>query len=166
MGLAEETCPLQGITFLFSIEKMLIKSYKDVVPFRLQEGEAKGAYVRPLISDEDGAGNYHMNLLRLEPGGQTPDEKRDYSQQMFVRKGDGEVLHNSSVRELSEGDVILIREEEEYQIRNTTEADLEILIIRPAVEEDRDREESPEAMEGATEEDRESTENEQNEPEE
>ncbi len=111
---------------------MLVKSYKDVVPYRLQKGEAKGAYIRPLISEDDGAGDYHMNLLRVEPGGRTSTNQYAYSHQMFIRKGDGELVKSSSIRELEEGDVMLIREEEEYQIRNASDADLEVLMILPA----------------------------------
>jgi mannose-6-phosphate isomerase-like protein (cupin superfamily) len=111
---------------------MLVKSYKDVVPYRLQKGEAKGAYIRPLISEDDGAGDYHMNLLRVEPGGRTSKNQYAYSHQMFIRKGDGELVKSSSTRELEEGDVMLIREEEKYQIRNPSDADLEVLMILPA----------------------------------
>ncbi len=128
-------------------ERMLVKSYKDVVPYRIQEGDAKGAYIRPLISEDDGAGDYHMNLLRIEPGGSSPTRQYNHSHQMFIRKGDGELIHTSSTRELKEGDVVLVREEEEYQIRNNSDADLEILVILPAEadpeaqpDEDRDRE--------------------------
>lgn len=111
---------------------MLVKSYKDVVPYRLQKGEANGAYIRPLISEDDGAGDYHMNLLRVEPGGRTSKNQYAYSHQMFIRKGDGELVKSSGTRELEEGDVMLIHEEEEYQIRNPSDADLEVLMILPA----------------------------------
>lgn len=117
---------------------MLIKSYKDVVPYRLNEGEAKGAYVRPLIDNEDGAGNFHLSLLRLEPGGKTANQRHDYSMQLYVRKGDGEMISTSNVREIGEGDILLIYEEEEYQIRNKShEVDLELLMITPADATDR-----------------------------
>lgn len=118
---------------------MLIKSYKDVVPYRLDDGEAKGAYLRPLISNEDGAGNFHLSLLRLEPGGKTANHRHPYSLQIYVRKGDGEMITSSNLREIGEGDVLLIFEEEEYQIRNKShDVDLELLTITPADATDRE----------------------------
>jgi len=111
---------------------MLVKSYKDVVPYRIQEGDARGAYIRPLLSEDDGAGDFHMNLLRIEPGGTSTTRRYDHSHQMFIRKGDGELIDSSNSRELKEGDVVLAREEEEYQIRNNSDSDLEILVIIPA----------------------------------
>lgn len=111
---------------------MLVRNFKQVVPYRLQNEGADGAYVRPLVSEEDGVSDFQIVLLRLDPGGCTPMQGYSYTQQMFIRKGDGELTHESESWELSEGDVVLSREEEEFQIRNTSdEKDLEVLICKP-----------------------------------
>ena len=50
---------------------------------------AHGTVMRHVITEKDGAPNFNMRVITMEPGGQSPNHNHSWEHEMFVLSGKG-----------------------------------------------------------------------------
>ncbi|RLG07806.1 MAG: cupin [Thaumarchaeota archaeon] len=73
------------------------RGYKVVYPHEVEAAElkeegAEKAWIRWLISKEDGAPNFSMRFFEIEPGGRTPLHEHPWEHEVFILSGEGKVI--------------------------------------------------------------------------
>jgi len=103
--------------------------YKDV-----KAEEAEGcvkAKMRWLLTDKDGAENFAMRLVEIEPGGHTPWHQHDWEHENFILEGEGTLKTREGETKFKPGDVLLVEPMEKHQYRNPGEKMLKLLCLIP-----------------------------------
>ena len=72
--------------------KEAVSGYKvvrasEVEASRVEEEGAEKAWIKWLISKDDGAPNFSMRLFELEPGGRTPLHSHPWEHEVFILSG-------------------------------------------------------------------------------
>ena len=111
---------------------MKIKSAQRVRAEDITEAGAQNARIRWLISRKDGAPNFAMRLIEVGPGGQTPLHRHEWEHEVFVLRGNGELINEKGMSHpFSEGKAVLIRPNELHQFRNTGPETLRLICVVP-----------------------------------
>jgi len=69
--------------------------YLDQEPEKVEIDGAKGASMRHLITEKDGAPNFNMRVLSIERGGQGPNHSHPWEHEFFVLSTGCPALHAS-----------------------------------------------------------------------
>lgn len=80
---------------------------------------AKGASIRWLITPEDGAPNFAMRMITIEPNGQSPAHEHDFEHEMFLLEGEATVVSENEETKISEGSFIFVKPGEFHTVKNT-----------------------------------------------
>jgi quercetin dioxygenase-like cupin family protein len=110
---------------------MKIRHYTQTAPDPAGESGAEGVSVRWVISRQDGAGNFSMRVITIEPGGHTPSHRHPWEHEVFVLSGAGLVAQGEGEHPCSPGDVIFIVPGEPHQFRNCSDRALEFICLIP-----------------------------------
>jgi quercetin dioxygenase-like cupin family protein len=105
--------------------------YRDVRPDQAGEDGASGLTVRWVISEKDGAPNFSMRVMEIEPGGHSPFHSHPWEHEVFVLKGEGVLMQGETAVSIAEGDVIFIAPGERHQLTNPCEGNLEFICLIP-----------------------------------
>ncbi len=82
--------------------------YLDQEPEKIEADGAKGAVIRHVIAEKDGAPNFNMRVISLEPGGQSPNHSHPWEHEFFILRGKGiGEVENKKVT-LKQGDVVFV----------------------------------------------------------
>jgi quercetin dioxygenase-like cupin family protein len=108
--------------------------YRAVPPDPVGEEGASGLTVRWVISQEDGAPNFSMRVFEIEPGGYSPFHSHPWEHEVFVLKGEGELMQGGRAVPISEGDVIFVASGERHQLKNPSGSNLEFICLVPNLE--------------------------------
>ncbi|MGQ9649768.1 MAG: cupin domain-containing protein [Phycisphaerae bacterium] len=92
---------------------------------------AKGARIRILIGQEDGACNFCMRHFEVEPGGCTPHHEHPYEHEILVLKGSGTAKTPAGDRPFKQGDVIFVPPNVEHGFCNTGNEPVEFICLIP-----------------------------------
>ena len=95
---------------------MYVKDYRDVPS---EPGGADGLTMRWVINASQGATNYAMRVLELEPGKTSPFHQHDNEHEVFVLDGMGVVEILESSQKIKAGSVVFVPGQESHQFRNT-----------------------------------------------
>jgi quercetin dioxygenase-like cupin family protein len=112
---------------------MIIRHYEDVEALTPQEPGIVGVKMRVVIGEEEGAPNFIMRHFSVEPGGQSPYHSHPWEHEVFVLKGEGEVIQGDKAFRISPGNVIYIPSGEEHQFVNKGNELMEFLCLIPRV---------------------------------
>jgi len=112
---------------------MIIRHYEDVETLTPQEPGIVGVKMRVVIGEEEGAPNFIMRHFSVEPGGQSPYHSHPWEHEVFVLKGEGEVIQGDKAFRISPGNVIYISPGEEHQFVNKGNELMEFLCLIPRV---------------------------------
>ncbi len=110
---------------------MKIKHYTQIPPDPAGEEDAEGVSVRWVISQRDGADNFAMRVIAVEPGGHTPCHDHPWEHEVFVLSGAGKVILRDIEARCAEGDVIFIEPGELHQFANPWDEVLEFICLIP-----------------------------------
>ncbi|MBN2288594.1 MAG: cupin domain-containing protein [Candidatus Glassbacteria bacterium] len=106
--------------------------YKTVELEDFSAPGAKGAGIRWLISEADGAENYAMRMIELEPGGQSPSHTHGSEHEVFVWRGQGEVRLEGAAHPLAPGTVVFVPPDVHHQFVNTSDRErIEFICVIP-----------------------------------
>lgn len=87
-----------------------------------------GASVRWLIDGEhDGAPNYALRMIEIEPGGSSPQHSHPYEHENFVVEGKGRLLIADTWHDLNPGDVAFVPLDVLHQYVNTGDTTFKFL---------------------------------------
>ncbi|NWG32854.1 MAG: cupin domain-containing protein [Chloroflexi bacterium] len=95
---------------------MHIRNYREIQP---EPTGVEGLTVRWGITASQGATNFSMRLLELEPLKSTPMHQHDSEHEIFVLVGRGEVVTEGAVYPIRDGSIIYVAPNEIHQFRNT-----------------------------------------------
>ncbi len=94
------------------------------------EQDAKGARIKWLISENDGAPNFLMRHFTIDSGGFTPFHRHDWEHEVYVLEGHGTLRYEDRDEKIQPGDAILIPPGKKHQFRADSEP-LKFLCIVP-----------------------------------
>jgi quercetin dioxygenase-like cupin family protein len=112
-------------------KKMKIAHYKDIPPDPAGEEGASRIAVRWLISEKDGAPNFSMRVIEIEPGGHSPYHHHPWEHEVFILEGNGTLVYEEKEILFTRGDVIFIPPGEQHQLRNSATERLEFICLIP-----------------------------------
>jgi quercetin dioxygenase-like cupin family protein len=110
---------------------MQVKNFEQTPEQQVEMEGTRGATVRWLISENDGAPNFAMRQFTLAPGGHTPRHFHPYEHEVFVLEGEGVVIEGDTEHPLRAGDVVFVRPDEIHQFRNPGSVPLKFLCLIP-----------------------------------
>jgi len=105
---------------------MYVRDYRDVPS---EPGGAEGLTIRWVINASQGATNFAMRVLELEPGKISPLHQHDNEHEAFVLEGQGELETGNGSKPIKEGTVVFIPGNEVHQFRNTGEKTLRFVDV-------------------------------------
>ena len=106
---------------------MKVKNYRDVEAV----SEAPGAAMRWVIDEKDGAPNFALRIVELEPGASTPFHNHDWEHEVFILEGEGVVKSEQGDMPFNSGTVVFVPPNERHQFRNTGEKPVKFLCLIP-----------------------------------
>ena len=80
---------------------------------------AHGTVIRHVITEKDGAPNFNMRVLIMEPGGQSPNHSHPWEHEFFVLSGKGTGEVDGKTVNLKPGDVLYIPLDSQHCLRAT-----------------------------------------------
>ena len=111
---------------------MKITDYKSVPSEPFTGSGSKGAGIRWLIAEKDGAENFAMRMIEIEPGGYSPCHSHPGEHEVFVWRGRGELRLSDGKHELVPGIVAFVPSDVEHQFVNVSQEEkLEFICVIP-----------------------------------
>ena len=112
---------------------MYTKNYREL---NVEETDVEGLTVRWGINASQGAGNFSMRLLELEPLKSTRLHKHDSEHELYVLVGKGQVITEDGSYPIREGSFIYIPPNETHKFSNTGASKLRMIdaVIFPSRE--------------------------------
>lgn len=95
---------------------MYIKNYREIQP---EPTGVEGLTVRWAITASQGASNFSMRLLELEPLKSTPMHQHNSEHEIFVLVGKGEVETEDNIYPIRDGSVVYVAPNEVHRFNNT-----------------------------------------------
>jgi quercetin dioxygenase-like cupin family protein len=92
---------------------------------------AKGARIRWLIAQKDGAPTFAMRMFEVEPGGHTPYHQHDWEHELYVLSGNGVLQTERGDISFAENDVMFVDPNLLHSFKNTGSGTLKFLCIIP-----------------------------------
>jgi quercetin dioxygenase-like cupin family protein len=99
-------------------------NYLDAEPIEVDEAGAHGTRIRTLIGEQDGATNFFMRVLSMEPGAQSPNHQHNWEHQLFILSGGGTVEVDGKRVSIRKGDALFIQPNAKHNIRATEAMEL------------------------------------------
>jgi quercetin dioxygenase-like cupin family protein len=91
--------------------------YLDQEPEAIETEGAKGAVIRHLITEKDGAPNFNMRVVSIEPGGKSPSHSHPWEHEFFILSGSGIGEVNNKEEYLKQGDVLYVPPDVQHSMR-------------------------------------------------
>src|SRR6056297_3152018 len=113
---------------------MIVKKYSEIKEEKGDMDGVKGAHIRWLVAEKDGAENFAMRRFRVEKDGYTPFHKHPHEHETYILKGNGVMVTENGEKPIEEGSFIFVKPYEKHQFKNTGETDLEFLCMIPMVD--------------------------------
>ena len=98
--------------------------YLDQEPEKVETDGAKGGVIRHVITERDGAPNFNMRVISLEPGGESPNHSHPWEHEFFVLSGKGIGEVDNKEVNLKQGDVLFIPPGVQHCMRATEAMDV------------------------------------------
>ncbi len=108
---------------------MIVRDFREVPASAA--GDAEGVGLRWVISKSDGAPNFAMRVVEVQPGRATPLHKHAWEHEVFVIEGQGVVRGNEGDRPIQYGSVIFMPCNETHQFVNQGSEVLRFLCLIP-----------------------------------
>lgn len=93
--------------------------------------DARDVTIRWLISEKDGAPHFAMRYFEVQPGGYTPYHKHSWEHEVFLLKGEGNLVGEGETHIIKEGDAIFVPGEENHQFKNASDETMTFLCMVP-----------------------------------
>lgn len=112
---------------------MKVESYTDTQA--LDFPNIEGVTIRWMVGRKDGAPNFAMRIIEVEPGKQTPFHSHDYEHEVFIVNGRGVIRDgNGEERSIQPGSVAYIAPNEEHGFYNLGEDVMRFICVVPHVQ--------------------------------
>lgn len=111
---------------------MKVQTWRATPEEPVTEPGAQGVHLRVMIGPRDGAENFVLRFLEVEPGGHTPRHRHDWEHEVFIVAGEGSLVGAEGERPLRPGDSVFIAGGEEHQFRNPGAGPFQFICVIPA----------------------------------
>ena len=111
---------------------MKIQSYTETPAEAVSE--APGVTIRWVISKKDGAPNFAMRVIEVEPGCNTPYHTHDYEHEVYVLAGSGVVRGIDQETPIAAGTVVYVPAGEKHGFYNRGNELMRVICVIPHVE--------------------------------
>jgi quercetin dioxygenase-like cupin family protein len=91
----------------------------------------KDAFKQVPLGRADGTPTMSVRVFTLEPGGYTPQHAHPYEHLNYVIEGKGHLWSEEGLRDISQGDFILVNPDERHQYRNPSDKPLVFVCLVP-----------------------------------
>jgi len=105
--------------------------YSDVAQEDVAQG-AKGAKIRWVITEKDGAPTFIMRQFEIAAGGFTPLHEHAWEHEAFILSGAGAIIGGDREEAFKPGDAVFIPGGEKHQFKNTGKEPVSMLCLIPA----------------------------------
>ena len=109
---------------------MKISSYLETKPVQ----ELPGAVKREVINADDGAPNFSMRVIDIEPGAATPSHEHSWEHEVYVLSGRGVVVGGQGETPIAKDSVIFVLPNEHHCFINTGNGPLCFICVIPIVD--------------------------------
>ena len=110
---------------------MKIKHYTLIPSDPAGEEDAEGVSVRWVISQRDGADNFSMRVIAVEPGGHTPCHDHPWEHEVFVLSGLGVVRGENGETPITAGTAVFVEPNEIHCFTNSSDEVFRIICVIP-----------------------------------
>ncbi|MCD4819755.1 MAG: cupin domain-containing protein [Candidatus Cloacimonetes bacterium] len=110
---------------------MKLTHYENVTLEDITMDGAKGAKIRWLISQKDGAPNFSTRLFEVDPEGFTPYHSHSWEHENFIIEGIGVLVTEDGDKPFKKGDVIYVPPFMKHSYKNTGNGTLKFLCMIP-----------------------------------
>lgn len=108
---------------------MIAKHYKDVPLER--EANAQKAGIRWLISKKEGAENFAMRMIEVEPGGSTPFHSHPWEHEVYVVEGESIVQILDEYQNIKEGYIVFVPSGIKHTFKNSGKKVMKMICVIP-----------------------------------
>ena len=105
--------------------------YEDVESLEETTSGAKGATMKWMIGEKEGAKNFTLRVGEIVVGGNTPFHTHQWEHEVFVVEGKGRVFSGGEEKILKEGDAVFIPPDEKHQFFNAGEEIFKFVCVIP-----------------------------------
>jgi quercetin dioxygenase-like cupin family protein len=107
---------------------MLVNEASNITPEAVREGIG----IRWLITDKEGAPNFAMRVIELQPGVVFAPHQHPYEHEIYVLEGEGVATNpNGDVGDMKPGVFLLVPPDEMHGYRNTGDTPLKFICVIP-----------------------------------
>lgn len=111
----------------------MVGNINDMVGSVITDPKAKDALMKVLISPQDGFEGYVMRVVEVQENGFTPKHSHPWPHINYMIEGDGELLINDTVNQVSSGSYAFVPQDALHQFRNTGKGTFKFICIVPEV---------------------------------
>lgn len=109
-----------------------MKVYSSESVRRTDEDHGTGANIQWLITEQEGAPNFSMRIINVQPGGSTPYHRHFWEHEVYVLQGEGVVRDDEgNERTVRVGDVVFIPSREKHEFSNRRDSELRFICVIP-----------------------------------
>ncbi len=110
---------------------VLIRNLSEAQSTPVEVSGADRCSMAVMVGKEDGAPNFAIRQIVVEPAGCTPRHSHDYEHEVVVLEGNGEVFFEGQERPIKPGDVVYVPAGQEHQFRATGKTPMRFLCVTP-----------------------------------
>lgn len=104
-----------------------VVNLRDSAPEPIPNDGAKGTFGQPLLTAGEGTGSFEVRMVRVQPGGVTPDHRHAWEQANYVLSGAGTILLGDELRTVGPDDFVYVPPMLRHVFTNTGGDDLLLL---------------------------------------
>ena len=108
---------------------MIVRHYQEVAAD--PAGDADGVGLRWVIGKNEGAPNFAMRIIEVQPGCATPHHQHEWEHEVFVIEGQGLVRGSQGDRPVEYGSVVFVPGNEPHQFVNKGDKVLRFICVIP-----------------------------------
>jgi quercetin dioxygenase-like cupin family protein len=110
---------------------MIVGNFKDLTAKPVTHPSAKDAAMKVLVSPNEGWEGYVMRVVEVEVGGFTPKHAHDWPHINYVIEGNGTLLIEDKLHELTPGSYAFVPNNALHQFSNIGDATFKFICIVP-----------------------------------
>lgn len=110
---------------------MIVGNFMDLTANTITSPEAKNASMKVLVSPKEGWEGYVMRAVELDPEGYSPKHQHNWPHINYVIEGNGTVLIDETLHELTAGSYAFVPPNTLHQFSNTGTVPFKFICIVP-----------------------------------
>jgi len=110
---------------------MVVGNFNELIASPISNPAAKNAFMKVLVSPENGWDGYVMRVIELDEKGYSPKHQHDWPHINYVIEGQGSLQIGDTVHDLNTGSYAYVPSGELHQFSNTGSGKFKFICIVP-----------------------------------